>query len=110
MREKIIMELGIERQKVGVDLFASERDAQEPLFMTELNSAWFYNWQGFCQNGKVLWANPPFEDIKKVLKKSMPVAMQNDPRYTNVEGGKLGALVGENCREAIGNPPWCSSF
>ena len=35
----------------------------------------------------------------------MPGAMQNDPCYSDVERGELGALIGENCSEAIGNPP-----
>ena len=53
-----------------VDLFASQSDAQEDLFMTESNSAWFYDWSKFCEGGEVLWANPPFDDLKKVVTKA----------------------------------------
>ena len=57
IREKLISVLGVEREKVLVDLFASPSDAQERFFMTEANSAWFYDWGNFCQDGQVLWAN-----------------------------------------------------
>ena len=53
-----------------MDLFASQSDAQEDLFMTESNSAWFYDWSKFCEGGEVLWANPPFDDLKKVVTKA----------------------------------------
>ena len=37
VREKIIGELGVPRDRVKVDLFASQNDAQEDLYMTESN-------------------------------------------------------------------------
>ena len=63
-------ELGVPRNNVKVYLFASQSDAQEDLFMTESNSAWFYDWGKFCEGGKVLWANSPFDDLKMVVTKA----------------------------------------
>ena len=37
--------------------------------MTLENSAWYYNWSKFSENGRILWANPPFDDLEKVLTK-----------------------------------------
>ena len=70
IRERILEELGVERGRVKVDLFASPKDSQEELFMTESNSAWFYDWQKFCREGHYLWANPPFDELKKVVTKA----------------------------------------
>jgi hypothetical protein len=70
IRRKMFLKLGVERAFVHIDLFASEKDAQEKLFLTEHNSAWRYNWSKLCLDKGVLWANPLFEDIKKVLTKA----------------------------------------
>ena len=51
-------ELGVPRNHVKVDLFASQSDTHKNLFMTESNAAWFYDWCKFCEGGEVLWANP----------------------------------------------------
>ena len=60
----------MERSKIQIDLFASVNHAQETLFLTEHNSSWNYNWHRLCPGEEVLWANPPFEDVKKVLTKA----------------------------------------
>jgi hypothetical protein len=72
LREKVLQKLTIPRDKVSIDLFASHNDAQERLFCSEQNSAWEYNWHDLQEEsaGGVLWVNPPFQDIKKVLTKA----------------------------------------
>ena len=70
VRERLMGELGVPRDRVKVDLVPSQRDAQEDLFMTESNSAFFYDWGKFCKEGEVLWANTPFDDLKKVVNKA----------------------------------------
>ena len=38
--------------------------------MTESNSAWYYDCDKFCSGRNIFWANPPFEDVKKVITKA----------------------------------------
>ena len=52
VREKMMGELGVPRSLVKVDLFASQSDAQKDLFMTESDSAWFYDWGNFVKRDK----------------------------------------------------------
>ena len=56
--------------------FASDADKQEILYMTEDNSAWKYNWQKLSQEAGVLWANPPFEDVYKMVTKAILAPLQ----------------------------------
>ena len=52
------------------DLFANHQNAQHRLFCTRQNSAFRYNWSELCENGQtVLWANPPFSQLEKVVTK-----------------------------------------
>ena len=69
IRISVLSEFGLDRSKISIDLFASVADAHEQFFCTEQNSAWQYDWSKFCSNGEILWANPPFEDMSKVLTK-----------------------------------------
>jgi len=71
LRREILGKLGVDRNLVGIDLFASHSDRKEKKYMTTENSAWKYSWQKLCQDGQVLWANPPFEVLKKVLTKAV---------------------------------------
>ena len=53
-----------------VDLFANHLNAQHKLFCTRQNSAFRYNWSSLCQGGNsILWANPPFSQLDRVLAK-----------------------------------------
>ena len=70
IRLEMFQKLGVDPTWVHIDLFASPDDAQERLFLTEQNSAWYYNWSKFCQEPMILWVNPPFGDIGKVLVKA----------------------------------------
>jgi hypothetical protein len=70
LRSAIFEKFGVLPGQVQIDMFASQKDAQEKLFMTEFNSAWNYNWEEICPEGQILWANPPFEEIKKVITKA----------------------------------------
>ena len=54
-------ELGVPRHHVKVYFFASQSDAPAYLFMTESNSARFYDWSRFCEGGDVLWTKPPLK-------------------------------------------------
>lgn len=70
LRQEILGKLGIKKTDVEVDLFASHLDAQEKKYMTVENSAWRYNWQKLSQGAGILWANPPFEEMGKLLTKA----------------------------------------
>ena len=51
-RGKGLDSLQIPRNQVGVDLFASEENAQESLFCTKENSAYLFHW-GDLAEGRV---------------------------------------------------------
>ena len=52
------------------DLFANELNAQEKYYCTRANSAFKYNWSKLCNQGQnVLWANPPFSQLERVITK-----------------------------------------
>ena len=70
LRLGVLKKLGIDPATVEIDLFASLDDTQDKLFCSEENSAWYYDWGKLCGKGMYLWANPPFEDMKKVITKA----------------------------------------
>ena len=70
LREKCLRELGVNKEDIKIDMFASLADAQENIFMTEKNSAWRYDWGKLSNEAGVLWVNPPFVDLVKVVTKA----------------------------------------
>ena len=50
--------------------FCKSQDAQEKLYLTEYNSAWAYDWGKLTQGNTILWANPPFDDLRKTVLKA----------------------------------------
>ena len=65
-----LRQLGLTSDHMAIDLFASEANAQAPLFCTSENSAWRYSWTALCQQtDKWLWANPPFDHMHEVVQK-----------------------------------------
>lgn len=68
-RNSAIAKLGLDREQIQVDLFASQKNKQEALFCSRRNSAWRYDWSLLASGGSVLWANPPFSKIEQVLTK-----------------------------------------
>ena len=51
------------------DLFANHCNTQEKDYCTRKNSAFFYNWSQLVGAHGVLWANPPFSQLNRVLTK-----------------------------------------
>ena len=87
-RTRALRELGLRQEQIKVDLFASPTNTHEALFCTKENSAWRYDWQRLVEKeDDVLWSNPPFTKIERVLTK---VAL-------------------EGVRMAITTPDWGSS-
>ena len=70
IRAEIFQKMGVDRALICVDLFADQENALDQMYMTEQNSAWSYDWSKFCDDGKILWANPPIEDLKRVVTKA----------------------------------------
>ena len=60
--------LDIRREEFVVDLFSNFVNAQEKRFCTRQNSSFFYNWTELSKHG-ILWANPPFSQLERVLAK-----------------------------------------
>ena len=85
--------LGVDPKMVQVDLFASHSDAHEEKYMIIENSAWKYNWHSFCQNDEILWANPPFEDLEKVVTKACRVSCRMVWVSPNLLGGAWKELL-----------------
>jgi len=61
--------LGLEGE-FSCDLFANQMNAQHKPYCTRANSAFWYNWSKLCDfGGNILWANPPFSQLDRVLAK-----------------------------------------
>ena len=88
-----------------VDLFASINDNQEEIFMTEMNSAWNYDWRKFCSEGKYLWANPPFDDLKKVVTKACLEPCKIILVAPNWNSGNWKELLGKVATHVFEIPP-----
>ena len=88
-----------------VDLFASINDNQEEIFMTEMNSAWNYDWRKFCSEGKYLWANPPFDDLKKVVTKACLEPCKIILVAPNWNSGNWKELLGKVAAHVSEQPP-----
>ena len=70
VRKRALQELGINAENVVVDVFASEWNSHENLFCDKKNSAWRYDWNLLRESDdQLLWANPPFSKLEKVLTK-----------------------------------------
>ena len=66
IKSDALQKLGVSRAEFSTDLFANLVNAQENIFCTRKNSAFFYSWSALCENG-ILWANPPFSQLERVL-------------------------------------------
>ena len=70
MRTRSMWGLGVDPQRVLVDLFASRSNATQRLLISREMNAFSFNW-GLLKEGDkdVLWANPPFSMLEKVVVK-----------------------------------------
>lgn len=69
VKSKALTDLAISRNDVSFDLFANHFNFQEEMYCTRQNSSFYYNWSSLCSKGEILWANPPFSQLEKVLTK-----------------------------------------
>lgn len=70
IRNEVLQLLEVPKMNIRVDTFANHKNAQESLYMTRENSAWRYNWSKLTRkNEEILWANPPFSQMSKVVTK-----------------------------------------
>jgi len=89
-RKRALQELEIPKQKVNIDLFANHKNFQESMYCTRQNNAFWYDWSELSKDGEeILWANPPFSQLDKVLTK---LAME------------------ENCKMVIVTPNWPGDY
>ena len=69
VREEVLSKLEVDPLLIKVDLFANHANFQESKYCTRSNSAYFYDWSSLCEPKCVLWANPPFSQLHRVLTK-----------------------------------------
>ena len=70
LRDQVLQGLHVPKAFVTIDLFANHVNKQESLYMTRENSAFRYNWSLLrSQENQLLWANPPFSQLSKVVTK-----------------------------------------
>ena len=70
LRDEVLRELEVPKACFSIDVFANFRNCKESKYMTRENSAWRYNWSALRkESSEVLWANPPFSQLSKVLTK-----------------------------------------
>ena len=69
-REYAFHQLGVPSDNVTVDLFAKEGKNARPLFINKVMDAFSFEWSKLVEDeGKVLWANPPFALLGRVVAK-----------------------------------------
>ena len=70
LREWALEKLGVGPAQVKIDLFATPEKAARSLFVTRSMDAFTYNWHELAESeDEVLWANPPFQIMEKVVAK-----------------------------------------
>jgi hypothetical protein len=75
VKAEVLQKLDINPVRLTIDLFANHKNAQEVLYCTRENSAFFYDWSSLIPStSSLLWANPPFSQLDRVLTK---VAMES---------------------------------
>ena len=69
-REEALRWLEVPAENVQVDLFARPGNNARPLYVTKAMDAFTYEWSRLVEGpGRVLWANPPFALLGKVVSK-----------------------------------------
>ena len=69
-REWALAHLGVGHIDLGVDLFATPWSSAAPLFITKEMDAFSFSWGALQPGGStLLWANPPFAILEKVVEK-----------------------------------------
>jgi hypothetical protein len=70
LRERALKELDIDPKHIALDLFASHENSQEMFFINKDMNAFSFDWSKLCTTpSSILWANPPFSMMEKVLTK-----------------------------------------
>ena len=69
-RDWALMQLGVSDYFLGVDLFATPWTTTAPLFISKEMDSFSYDWGQLKQSeDHLLWANPPFVLLDKVVAK-----------------------------------------
>ena len=85
MRDTVLKKLGVDKNDVQLDLFASEYNFTHPVYCTADMDAFSYSWDKLLKNDNhVIWANPPFSLLNQVVTK----------------------LIMEPCRMVLVTPEW----
>ena len=69
IRDAALKQLQIPAESITIDLFASYKNAQEALFCSMKNNAFWYDWSALVEPNQWLWANPPFSKLERILTK-----------------------------------------
>ena len=70
VRQKAVKELHLDPHNIIVDLFASPENTHEKHFITLSMDAFSFDWSKLCTTpSDILWANPPFSMMEKVVTK-----------------------------------------
>jgi hypothetical protein len=70
VRDKALWDIGVNKDHITVDLFASHVNNCCPLFITRDMDAFSYHWPNLCTSTQdILWANPPFSRMEEVVSK-----------------------------------------
>ena len=85
MRDTVLKKLGVDKNDIQLDLFASEYNFTHPVYCTADMDAFSYSWDKLLKNDNhVIWANPPFSLLNQVVTK----------------------LIMEPCRMVLVTPEW----
>jgi hypothetical protein len=70
IRDQALVDIGVTKAHITVDLFACGVNACCPLFITKRMNAFSYFWPALhSEPSDILWANPPFSKMEEVVTK-----------------------------------------
>jgi hypothetical protein len=69
VKKEVLEALEVDELNLKVDLFANHQNFQEPKYCTRQNNAFFYDWSKLVDDKGLVWCNPPFTQLDRVLTK-----------------------------------------
>ena len=70
VRRQALLDLGVPQDWIQLDLFACKQNTTHEVYVTKHMDAFAYNWSKLLvQPHHVMWANPPFSLLDKVITK-----------------------------------------
>jgi hypothetical protein len=107
VRDKALWDIGVAKEHITVDLFASNVNASCPLYITKRMDAFTYHWPSLCvKPTDILWANPPIFHDGGGGNKTHPGTLQSGSSGTRIQTGIMVEALGhDNGGKSVSTSP-----